>query len=70
MSFATDTLLIAQKSYQDALSGKSKQKNGRSLEQHEINSLLTQVKHWQNEVDKEVSKASGRTSGSIQMVAR
>ncbi len=70
MSFATDTLTLAQTAYQDALSGKSKQLNGRSLEQHEINALLDQVTHWTNEVAKETSKAAGRTSGSIQMVAR
>jgi len=37
MTFATDTLTIA---YQDALTGKSLQKDGRRLEQHEIAALL------------------------------
>jgi len=70
MSFATDTLTIAQKAYQDALSGKSQQLNGRKLEQHDIDALLVQVEYWENKVAKENSKAAGRSSGSIQMVPR
>lgn len=67
MTFATDTLTLAQTAYQNALTGKSLQKDGRRLEQHEIANLLDQVNHWTNEVAKETSKAAGRSSGSIQM---
>jgi len=67
MTFATDTLTLAQTAYQNALSGKTLQKDGRRLEQHEIADLLNQVNHWTNEVAKETAKASGRSSGSIQM---
>jgi len=67
MSFATDTLKIAQTAYQDALLGKTLQKDGRRLEQYEIAALLDQVVHWSNEVAKEAANASGRSSGSIQV---
>jgi len=67
MTFATDTLTIAQTAYQDALSGKAMQKDGRRLERHEIAALLDQVNHWTNEVGKEASKTAGRSSGTIQV---
>ena len=67
MSFATDTLILAQTAYQNALSGKSKQLNGRRLEQHDIDALLTNVKYWTAEVAKEQSKAAG-TYRPMQMV--
>lgn len=67
MSFATDTLTLAQKSYQDALSGKSKKLNGRQLDQHDIDVLLSQVTYWTNQVAKEASSSAGRTSGSIRI---
>lgn len=70
MSFATDTLALAQTAYQDALSGKKRKLNGRELEAHEIADLLTQVQHWTNEVSKETSVTAGRKSGSIQMYPR
>ena len=67
MTFAADTLTLAQTAYQNALSGKTLQKDGRRLEQHDIDMLLKQVNHWTSEVAKETSKAAGRSSGSIQM---
>ena len=67
MSFATDTLTIAQTAYQNALSGKSKQLNGRRLEQHDIDALLKNVSHWTNEVAKEQSIAAG-TNRAFQVV--
>ena len=50
MSFATDTLALAQTAYQDALSGKSKQLNGRRLEQYEIDQLRTEMEYWERRV--------------------
>lgn len=59
MSFATDTLAIAKTAYQNALSGKTTQLNGRRLEQHDILALRKEVEHWTAEVAKETAKASG-----------
>ena len=59
MSFATDTLTLAQTAYQDALSGKSKQLNGRRLEQYEIDQLRAEMEYWENRVAAETASASG-----------
>jgi len=59
MSFATDTLTLAQTAYQDALPGKKRKLNGRELEAHEIADLLNQVKYWTNEVASETAIAAG-----------
>jgi len=59
MSFASDTLIIVQTAYQEAVSGKSRQLNGRRWEQHDIAQMLDQVTHWTNEVAKENARASG-----------
>lgn len=61
MSFATDMLTASQTAYQNALSGKMTQFNGRRLEQHDIAVLRKEVEHWQREVDKETNRASGQS---------
>lgn len=69
MSFATDTLTLAQTAYQNALSGKTKQLNGRRLEQQEIDKLLEQMEYWEARVAAEDAKASGTsTSKPMQVV--
>ena len=62
MSFATDTLTLAQTAYQDALSGKSKQLNGRRLEQYEIDQLRAEMEYWENRVAAETASASGSST--------
>lgn len=62
MSFATDMLTASQTAYQEALSGKMKQKDGRRLERHDITALRKEVEHWQSKVDAETARASGSNS--------
>lgn len=62
MSFATDMLTASQTAYQNALSGKMTQLNGRRLEQHDIAALRKEVEHWQAQVDAETARASGSAS--------
>ena len=62
MSFATDTLAIIQAAYQEAVSSKSLQLNGRGKTQQEINDLLAQMEYWENRVAAETASTSG---GSI-----
>ncbi|WAR42923.1 hypothetical protein [Methylomonas rapida] len=59
MSFATETLALAQAAYQKALAGQTVEFGGRRFTSHDIGALLSQVKHWQAEVDKEAAKAAG-----------
>lgn len=66
MSFAADTLALAQAAYQKALSGQTVKFNDRLWSAHNISELLAQVKHWQAQVDIETAKAAGRqTRGPI-----
>ncbi len=60
MSFATDMLTAAQTAYQNALSGKLKQLDGRRLEQHDIAVLRKEVEHWQAKADAEAARANGQ----------
>lgn len=62
MSFATDMLAASQTAYQDALSGKMKQKDGHRLEQHDIAALRAEVERWQEKVDAETARAAGTVS--------
>lgn len=62
MSFATDTLTKAQAAYQNALTGKLLQHNGKRLEQHEIKALLDQVIYWEGRVAAETARAAGQSS--------
>lgn len=62
MSFATDTLVLAQAAYQKALNGQTVQFGDRRFSPHNINELLDQVKHWQSVVDAEAARAAGVSS--------
>ncbi len=62
MSFATDTLVLAQAAYQKALSGQTVQFGERRWSPHEIDKLLAQVNYWQGQVDAETARAAGRAS--------
>ncbi len=62
MSYATDMLTASQKAYQNALTGKMQQLNGRRLEQHDIKALRDEVTHWQSAVDAESDRAKGNAS--------
>ena len=62
MSFATDTLALAKLAYQKALSGQTVQFDNRRWSPHNIDQLLTQVKHWQAQVDSETARSAGRAS--------
>lgn len=59
MSIATDMYTAAQTAYKDALSGKSKQINGRRLEQHDILALRKEMEYWEAKVAAETTKAAG-----------
>lgn len=59
MSFATDTLAIAETAYQTALKSRSGQLNGRRYERHEIEKLRAELKYWQNQVAVEAAKSTG-----------
>jgi len=61
MSFAADTLALAQAAYQKALTGQTVEFNGRRFTAQNIEALLQQVKYWQSEADKEAAKAAGRS---------
>jgi HEPN domain-containing protein len=62
MSFAIDSLALAQAAYQKALSAQTVQFGERRLSTHEIDKLLAQVKHWEREVSIEIARAAGRSS--------
>jgi len=62
MSFATDTLALAQAAYQKAFSGQTVEFNGRRFTSQNIDALLQQVKHWQAEVDAENLRAAGKSA--------
>lgn len=62
MSFATDTLALAQAAYQKALSGLTVEFNGRRFTAQNIDALLAQVNYWQSKVDAETVRASGYSS--------
>lgn len=62
MSFASETLALAQAAYQKALAGQTVQFGERRFSTHNIEELLKQVKHWQSVVDAETARAAGRSS--------
>jgi len=62
MSFATQTLALAQAAYQKALAGQEVRFNDRMWTAQNINQLLTQVNYWQAQVDAEVARAAGKPS--------
>lgn len=62
MSFATDTLALAQAAYQKALSGQEVRFNNRVWTAQNIGELLKQVNHWQAKVDAETARAAGKSS--------
>ncbi len=62
MSTNTDMLAAAQVAYNDALSGKSKQLNGRRLDHHVIAALRQEMLYWQGQVDAETARAAGESS--------
>ena len=66
MSFATDTLALAQTAYQNALAGQTVRFNERMFTSHNISELLAQVKYWERQASIETARASGRSvSGPI-----
>jgi hypothetical protein len=62
MSFATETLALAQAAYQKALSGQTVRFNDRQWTAHNIGELLAQVKYWEAQVAAETGRAAGRPS--------
>ncbi len=62
MSFATDTLALAQAAYQKALSGQEVRFNNRVWTAQNIGELLKQINHWQAQVDAETARAAGKSS--------
>lgn len=64
MSFATDTLALAQAAYQKALAGQSVEFNGRRFTAQNIDALFKQVSHWQSVVDAEAARATGKAARS------
>lgn len=65
MSFASETLALAQAAYQKALStGQEVRFNDRLWRSNEIGELLKQVNYWQAQVDAETARAAGKTSRS------
>ena len=62
MSFATDTLALAQTAYQKALTGQTVEFNGMRFTAHNIDALLQQVKYWEGKVAEEADKAAGNAS--------
>lgn len=62
MSFATESLALAQTTYQNALVAQTRQNGKKIFTAHDIDKMLKQVKYWQAEVDAETSRAAGKSS--------
>lgn len=60
MSFKTDMLAKAQSAYSNALNAQMSQFKDRRLQTHDIDALRRQVEYWQQQVDIETAKASGK----------
>lgn len=59
MSFATDTLALAQAAYQKALAGQTVQFGERRFSPHQIDLLRKEVQYWETRVAEENAASSG-----------